>query len=143
MENFVNGLEIANKEMVLDVAAIGNKLKDSIVVIAGDHGPYQTLNCKFLREFDEGQIDKFAIQDRLSTFLAVSFPEGYEDYPEPKILQDVIPMVLSVLSGEGETLFTSLRRAADSTPGWFNGVSVVNGIMKGGPDNGEPLFDVD
>jgi hypothetical protein len=141
--NFVRGLELANEEMVLDVAAIGSKLKDSIVVIAGDHGPYLTLNCTDLRDFDEGQIDKFAIQDRLSTFLAVSFPEGYQDYPKPRILQDIIPMILSVLSGGGENMFDALRRAADSTPGQFNGVSVIGGLIQGGPDNGEPLFDLD
>jgi hypothetical protein len=64
-------------------------------------------------------------------------------YPKPKILQDIIPMILSVLSGGGENMFDGLRRAADSTPGQFNGVSVIGGLIQGGPDNGEPLFDLD
>lgn len=137
---FLERLARADSEMVSDIDSLGDQLKDSIVFIFADHGPYLTENCTSIRDLSPEQIDRFDLQDRLGTFFAVRWPEGLSFTPEIEIIQDVIPAVLSVIS-ENPDLYDQIRWPRDSSTDSFGEVSVVGGVVRGGIDDGKSLFE--
>ena len=68
--------------------------------LSGDHGPYLTGNCTNLTSKFEGQTSRLEIQDRVGTFLAVHWPPDMGPEHEPAVLQDILPLVLTQISGE-------------------------------------------
>lgn len=68
----------ANKQMKKNISLLKKNNPDSIIVILGDHGPYLTKNCTALQNFQQSEINRFDIQDRYGTFLAIQWPKKIE-----------------------------------------------------------------
>ncbi len=95
-KKFIKRLKKANKEMKKDIKLILKHDPDSIVVIAGDHGPYLTSDCHMMHSYPKSKVRVIDIDDRYSTFLAIRWPKKLkEEYGEIKILQDVFYEILS------------------------------------------------
>ena len=143
-KKYIRQLKHANNEMQDDINTILKENPTSIIIVAGDHGPYLTLNCFTIpKDYDVSEINRYHIQDRFGSFLAIHWPKDlkYNNY-DIKILQDVFPAVLAGLfnnediwekgrvSSKIEVLYTNTDKE----------VSVENGIINGGKNDGEPLF---
>lgn len=135
-------LAVANIEMRQDVQMITEYDPQAIIIIAGDHGPYLTKNCVTLAEdYDQSEIDRLDIQDRYGTFLAIRWPtEEYMEYDQIEILQDVFPTVFSYLYQDPEFLKLKLEPIT-IRPGTVSDVIVDHGMIIGGIDDGEALFE--
>ena len=138
-EQFVERLQRANIEMRNDVATVRSVAEDAIIFVFGDHGPYLTKNCYQLRDNPE-QVTRLDLQDRYGAFLAVAAPDDFLDSFDPVVLQDIAPALLSFLY-PGQDFsgyqFASHTLTADKVTA---GVKVVDGIIQGGVDDGQPLF---
>lgn len=138
---YESGVELAHQEMLVDISSIGN-LRDSIVILAGDHGPYLTKDCTSrLEGFGPEEISRLDIQDRHGAFLAIRWPDGSDrsNQQEITLLQDVFPLVFQVLSGDNN-LLARARVDASELKGPSAVINVRSGIIEGGLDDGEPLF---
>lgn len=141
-ELHLEGIEIANKEMREDIAALQLENRDAIIIVAGDHGAYLTKNGIGLGDYDISEIDRLDIQDRFGSFLAIHWPDSsYQDKYDIQVLQDVFPAVFSYLY-EDDTLFDKIRTTRETfKPRTIGGVTVKDGIVVGGVNDGEPLFE--
>jgi len=139
-ERYLERVKIANNEMEEDIETIIRSNPNSIVIVAGDHGPYLTKNCTGLEDYDEKDIDQLDVQDRYGVFLAIKWPEGAEvEKCDIKILQDVFPAVLGYIYDDPEILRAKIPAITFGNA--TDGVRVENGIIVGGKDDGKPLFD--
>ena len=142
-ENYFEGIRKANIEMKNDVSNLISNDPDSIIVLVGDHGPYLTKNCRELRNYDVNKIDKYDLQDRYGTFLSIYWPKDISNNEQNiMITQDIFPAILSNITNN-KNLFNELkveRKFFDRFENITNGVNVLNGIIKGGKDDGKPLF---
>ena len=138
---FEERLVLANKEMKKDVELVIRKDPGAIIIVAGDHGPYLTKNCTNTGDdFDISEISRLDVQDRFGTFLAIKWPgEAPSGYDDISVLQDIFPAIFALLFEDKKLLeakVESLTKNIDIT----SGVSVENGIINGGINDGEPLF---
>lgn len=135
----------ANLEMRGDIESILENDPTAIVIVAGDHGPYLTKNCTgtaygYAEVYPISEISRLDIQDRLGTFLAVRWPSAeFEEYDDILVLQDLFPAIFAYIFEDPSLLEarvepTSLHRYV------LSGVTVENGLIVGGINNGEPLF---
>lgn len=138
VEKYSAGLEQANAEMTFDLSKISD-VDQSIVIIAGDHGPYLTKNCAHLGSYPASEIERLDIQDRYGTFLAIRWPEGVNSAVEIEVLQNVFPAVFEGLS-ESDGIFEPAKVVAATKEFLAGAVYVNEGIISGGQDDGEPLF---
>ena len=141
---FRDRLKLANETMRNDIEKILQNNKNSIIIVAGDHGPYLTKNCSATLDlFKINQIDRLDIQDRYGSFLAIRWPEAMKQIPETRImiLQDVLLEVFRALTHNKDRLEGF---DVDTTTLDYNtltgGVFVKDGIIHGGKNDGEPLF---
>jgi hypothetical protein len=143
-ELYKTRLNLANIEMREDLALIVENDPGAIVVIAGDHGPYLTKNCHYTRdEYDASEIDRLDIQDRNGTFLAIKWPTSdYHEYDEIIVLQDIFPSVFAYMFEDQEILLSKIEPITVNGSN-LSGVEVSNGIIIGGVDNGEALFELE
>jgi len=142
-EQFKQRLKVANLEMKQDVQLIVEHDPTAIVIVAGDHGPYLTKNCTDTGGvYDISEISRLDIQDRYGTFLAIRWPAGdYETYDDITVLQDLFPAVFAYLYKDPAILQAKVEPIIPVQPkGTISGASVVNGIIQGGINDGEPLF---
>ena len=122
-----------------DIEHILASNREAIIVVAGDHGPYLTKTCTSIPKTEFDKIDRLDIQDRFGTFLAIKWP-----YPEKKtpknieILQDTIPAIIEYLSGENNVY--RMRQTNTEESSRTAGVYIESGIIRGGVNDGEPLF---
>lgn len=132
-------LREANLEMGQDITIILENDPKALIIIAGDHGPYLTKNCmNTIHIYDSSEINRQDLQDRLGCFLAVKWPSGnYAAYDDITILQDLFPAVFAYLYEDDEFLDDTLHSEMTDP---VSGVTVVDGIIQGGMDDGEPLF---
>lgn len=137
-ELFVERLNKANLEMQKDIEKILAADREAIIIVAGDHGPWLTKTCTYIPNVQKEAVNRFDVQDRVGTFLAVKWPYPEKKTPENiEILQDIMPAVLEYISDQPN----DLRMPQDSTPARKSaGVIVENGIIRGGVNDGEPLF---
>jgi hypothetical protein len=138
---FKERLSRANLEMKQDVDLIVEHDPGAIVIVAGDHGPYLTKNCFITTDvYDISEISRLDIQDRHGTFLAIRWPTGdFEAYDDITVLQDIFPAVFAYLYKDPAILEAKVEPILQ-LPNFISGVSVDNGVIDGGIDDGEPLF---
>ena len=126
-----------------DILNIFQNDKDPIIVLLSDHGPYLTKNCSLLKEYEISKIDKYDIQDRYGAFLSIYWPDDISnDEQNIVVTQDILPAILSNIT-DNKKIFNDLkveRKFFDRFKSIAGGVNVDNGIIKGGKDNGKPLF---
>lgn len=141
---FKKRLEKANIEMKRDVEKIINNDPNAIIIVNGDHGPKLTGNCTILNNFKKKEeISRLDIQDRFGTFLAIRWPDTYKVYDENlTVLQDIFPAIFATLYRD-KKIFNILKvnpLTANDQVHRTSGVGIDNGIIKGGINDGEPLF---
>jgi hypothetical protein len=141
VEEYRTDVMTANHEMRQDIQAIFEGDPNSIIVVAGDHGPRLTKTCEAtVPAYDISEISRLDIQDRFGTFLAIRWPSpDFEAYDEITVLQDLFPAVFAYLF-EDTTLLQA--RPDPVTVEWYmiSGAKVVDGVIVGGVDDGKPLF---
>jgi hypothetical protein len=136
VDRFQGRLREANLEMDHDIRTIVENDPEAIIIIAGDHGPYLTKKCRGFEDYDESEISRLDVQDRFGTFLAIRWPTGdYAKYDDITVLQDIFPAVFAYLFNDERILESKIDTTTISSP-----VTVQNGIIYGGPHDGEPLF---
>lgn len=142
-KKYFEGMSKANKQMKKNISLLKKNNPDSIIVILGDHGPYLTKNCTALQNFQQSEINRFDIQDRYGTFLAIQWPKEIEVKKfDIKMIQDIFPAILGNITNN-EKLFDELRIERDllhDNKKRIAGVNVKNGKIIGGADNNKPLF---
>ena len=140
---FSERLTAANLEMQQDIETIINNNPGAIVIIAGDHGPYLTKNCSTTDEgrYDISEISRLDIQDRFGTFLAIRWPEGdFSSFDDITVLQDLFPAVFAYIFDDESLLETKIEPNT-ILPDVISGASVQDGIIYGGIDDGDFLFE--
>jgi len=77
---------------------------------------------------------------RGSALLAIRWPEeGFEEYDEINVLQDLFPSVFAYMFADKALLQARMEPVTtDGAPA--SGARVVDGVIVGGIDDGEPLF---
>ncbi len=136
------GIKKANEEMKEDIETVIQNNPDAIVIVAGDHGPYLTKNCASLVYHSMEEIDRYDVQDRYGQFLAIRWPEKeYSEKLDIRVFQDIMPAVLAWLYDD-PSLFDTLRiqDRIISDRNVTGQVYVDNGMIVGGLNDGEPLF---
>ncbi len=141
LELFQDRLAEANFQMKRDVEILLETDPGAIIIVAGDHGPYQTKNCWVTNvRYDISEISRLDIQDRFGSFLAIRWPDdNWSGYDEIRILQDLFPAVFAYLFRDRRFLEARIqtRTRYRST---ISGAYVEDGIIHGGIHDGEPLF---
>lgn len=141
VELYAKRLSQANNEMKADLDAILSRDAESIIIVAGDHGPYLTKNCsRTWQNYDLAEIHRLDIQDRYGTFLAIRWPNGHS-VPSDQIivLQDVFISIFAYLYDDPAILSAKVDPVTWE-PWVTSGAYVSNGIIVGGRDDGGPLF---
>ena len=140
IELFEERLLYANAEMKRDISIILKNDPNAIVIVAGDHGPYLTKNCLYLSDnCDISEITRLDIQDRFGTFLAIRWPtQDFEEYDDITILQDLFPSISAYLFQDATLLNAKVETI--TLENIISGAKVVDGIIEGGINDGEPLF---
>jgi len=138
------GIKKANLQMKNNVEILKKNDPNSIIVIAGDHGPYLTKNCTALMKYKKSEINKYDIQDRYGAFLAIHWPNDLkENKYDLQIIQDIFPAIFGNIT-DNSKLFDELklkRKFLDEFDERISGVNVLNGIIIGGKDDQKPLFE--
>lgn len=139
---FKERLNAANDEMKLDVELLVKNDPSAILIIAGDHGPYLTKNCYQTVNggYDITEISRLDVQDRYGAFLAIRWPNpDFDNYDEIVVLQDLFPVIFSYLYKDDRILQAKI--APITLEDYVvSGVSVNNGVIFGGINDGEPLY---
>lgn len=141
-DQHVAALQSANVEMRDDFDALNIKNRDdAIVIIAGDHGPYLTKTGIGLADFPLSEINRLDIQDRYGALLAIHWPKGVDPRRfDIKTVQDALPAVIAYMYDDDE-LFDQIRMSRDIlAPHTVGEANVIDGIIVGGPNDGEPLY---
>ena len=142
-DQFKERLRRANLEMKQDVNMIVGNDPSAIVVVAGDHGPHLTKNCFDTTDvYDISEISRLDIQDRYGAFLAIRWPTGdFVRYDDITVLQDLFPAVFAYLYKDATILDSKIEPIIPVQPySSISGATVDHGIIRGGIDDGEPLY---
>ncbi|SFG78493.1 YidC/Oxa1 family membrane protein insertase [Neptunomonas qingdaonensis] len=140
-ERFKRRLSIANIEMKKDIETIRTRDKNAIIIINGDHGPYLTKNCTMLKGYAPEEISRLDIQDRFGTFLAIKLPNNEViDKEKISVLQDIFPEIFNLLTGTKIYSPLKVKPVTTLRLSTTAGVYVDDGIIRGGVNDGEPLF---
>jgi hypothetical protein len=141
---FAERLESANQQMRIDLDAVIENDPQAIVIVAGDHGPYLSKNCFSTGEggYSLREITRYDIQDRFAAFLAIRWPdETYENYDQITVLQDIFPAVFAYLFNDPVFLDLRVPPVTIYEPSIVSGAVVDDGMIRGGVNDGEPLFE--
>jgi hypothetical protein len=131
----------ANLDMQHAIEMIIENDPKSIVIIAGDHGPYLTKNCVITGdEYEISEISRLDIQDRYGAFLAIRWPSSdFEEYDDITVLQDLFPAIFAYIFAD-PGLLDSKVEPITTHPEAISGAMVVDGMIEGGIHTGEALF---
>jgi hypothetical protein len=136
-------LAVARQEMREDIEAILRGGRESIIIVAADHGPFLTGDCLYMARHGAHDLTGEHLADRYGTKLAVRWPdEAAGRFDRTEILQDVFFAVAAVLL-EDERVW--LHRPPARTVG-YGGIpdgAVSGGVVMTGPDRGRRLFPPD
>lgn len=137
---FETRLSEANLEMRKDISDIISNDPNAIIVVAGDHGPYLTKNCYFLNNvYASEEINRLDLQSRFGAFLSIKMPDNHQiPRKNIRVLQDVFPEILDYLTESNE--FSEMKVKPITVQDVTSSVHVDNGIIKGGLNDGEPLY---
>jgi hypothetical protein len=141
VQEFRRDVVEANREMRHDIQTVLDSDPNAIIVVAGDHGPRLTKNCEGTAEaYDLSEVSRLDIQDRFGAFLAIRWPSpDFEAYDEITVLQDLFPAVFAYMFKD--TGLLQARPDPETIDSWMtSGAMVVDGVILGGIDDGEPLF---
>jgi hypothetical protein len=140
VKRYSTRLATANKEMVDDIETILATGRDSIVIVAGDHGPYLTGDCLYLHGYASEDITAEHLADRYATMLAVRWPDdNYGEFDRILRIQDVFRSVSAYLLGDTSILDDRLPTLSFGFGGIPDG-AVRDGIVAIGKDRGKPLL---
>ena len=141
IELYGERLARANLVMRQDVELIIENDPKAIVIVAGDHGPSLTKNCRATEEdYGISEISRLDIQDRFGTFLAIRWPSSnFEEYDDITVLQDLFPTIFAYIF-EDPGLLESKIEPLNIDKTIISGVAVSDGVIEGGIHNGEALF---
>jgi hypothetical protein len=144
VELYKEGLAKANEEMREDIRITEKYNPDAIIIVCGDHGPYLTKNCTLTGRNDRyhiSEITRLDIQDRYGSFLAIRWPEEADvNHEDIDILQDIFPVIFAWMYDDPAILKTRIEQISIGANKVTSGALVRNGIIKGGVDDGKPLF---
>ena len=106
LDNYIENVIIANNKIKDDVKEILSGEKESIIIIAGDHGPYLTGDGFQLSGYKEKEISGLNIIDRYGVFLAVKYPDAINQPYKNDImlLQNIFVHIFSILFEDDEIL---------------------------------------
>ncbi len=140
-ELFADRLNRANKEMKNDIDKIVESDPQSIIIVAGDHGPYLTKNCYVTaKKYNLKEINRLDIQDRFGTFLAIRWPtDNYASSDQITVIQDLFPVIFSYIF-EDTSLLDMRVEPVTQFRFTISNAYVDRGIIQGGVDDQEPLF---
>ncbi|KGJ90884.1 YidC/Oxa1 family membrane protein insertase [Colwellia psychrerythraea] len=140
-ELFAQRLLIANEEMVNDIKTILLSKRDAIIIINGDHGPYLTGDCLYLKKLHSDDITQFHLQDRVGTFLAIRWPDkGYLGIDNIRTLQDTFEVVFKYLFETEQVLHTRIPTSTLEIGTSFPKGMVKGGEITNGADKGKMLY---
>jgi len=141
IELYRKKVTIANKYMRQDIELVIKNDPNAIVIVAGDHGPRLTKNCLGTEGvYDISEISRLDIQDRFGTFLAIRWPSSdFEEYDDVTVLQDLFPVIFAYLYKDTTLLEAKVEPVILDTD-WISGATVIDGVIDGGINDGEPLF---
>jgi len=143
---FAQRLKKSNIEMKQDIETILSTKRDSIIIVNGDHGPYLTADCSYMKGIKVSKLSRLNLQDRYGSFLAIRWPETHRHGDiNIRILQDTFEAVFSylfqsqnILNNRPSTSIT-VERFGEGTA--IPDSAVSDGIINYGIDKGEPLFE--
>ena len=140
-ELFEDRLRQANQEMISDINQILSLKRESIIIIAGDHGPYLTGDGSSMENYNDEEVTRDHLLDRFGCFLAVRYPDSLKSKTLPKIrvLQDVLASVFSTLSEDYH--FKTLKKLPSA--GLNSNITdpaIIDGVINIGSDKGQPLY---
>ena len=143
-ESYFERVKKANNEMKNDVINLRNNDPNAIVVFVSDHGPYLTKNCRELIGIKKNLINKYDIQDRYGVFLAINWSKDINNnFKNIELSQDIFPAIFGNITSN-ENLFDELklkREFFDRFNTVTGGINIKNGVLVGGKNDGEPLFE--
>ncbi|MBE0670981.1 MAG: hypothetical protein IH588_10365 [Anaerolineales bacterium] len=149
-EIFAERLQEANLMMKEDLNLLLESDSNAIIIVAGDHGPYLTKNCygtgpgwvkgTSFSPYDISEINRLDIQDRYGSFLAIRWPtQDFEKYDDITVLQDLFPVIFAYMFQDLELLEAKVEPVTlDNSV--ISEAKVVDGVIEGGINSGEPLF---
>ncbi len=130
----------ANNMMRKHIDLIKNR-KDSIIIIAGDHGTWATWDNKS-RIDSPGQLTAVQLLDKYGMFLAIRWPEDYKQKMKIKILQDVLLEVIMYLADDDSLKIFRLDRSTfGRNLSMIPDGAIKDGIIQIGRDKGKNLFE--
>ena len=143
-------LQTANLVMKQDLKTLLENDPNAIIIVAGDHGPHLTKNCfgtgpgwvagTSYPPYDISEIDRLDIQDRFGDFLAIRWPtQDFEKYDDITVLQDLFPAIFAYMF-QDQKLLEAKVEPVTITNSSISEAKVVDGVIEGGINNGEPLF---
>lgn len=142
-ELYAKNVRLANQEMRMDLDTLLQFDPHAIIIVAGDHGPYLSKNCYSTSEggYNLREITRYDIQDRFGTFLAIRWPtQTYKQYDQIVVLQDLFPAIFAYLYQDTSILNVRIPPVILYEPSLVSGAYVEDGIIRGGVNDGEPLF---
>tara|TARA_B110000879_G_C11145800_1_gene502391 strand:+ start:6 stop:1739 length:1734 start_codon:yes stop_codon:yes gene_type:complete len=143
---FEQRLKKANIEMKQDIETILSTQRDSIIIINGDHGPYLTADCSYMKGIKVSKLSRLDLQDRYGSFLAIRWPEtNRHDDINIRILQDTFEAVFSYLF-QSQNILKNRPSTSITAEQFGEGTAIAegaisDGIINYGIDKGEPLFE--
>ncbi|OQY35535.1 MAG: hypothetical protein B6241_01125 [Spirochaetaceae bacterium 4572_59] len=143
IDDYYERLDVANKEMTEDIETILEHNPNSIIIIAGDHGPYLKGDCTSLRNYKADEISGDLIRDRFGMFLAIKWPENnkYNDY-DVAVLQEAFIPVMAYISRDESLLKYNLRGSCTDKYDSLPAKMIEAGNIGLGKDKGTPVSQI-
>jgi hypothetical protein len=131
----------ANDELTRDVETILSTRRDAIIIVAGDHGPYLTGDCRYMSRISADDLTADHLADRYGAKLAIRWPDGPPGVDAPiSVIQDVLFAVTAYLLDDERVWQYRLPNETLGYGGIPNG-ALKDGMVMVGRDKGRPLFE--
>ncbi len=123
-----------------DIEAALKSHRDSIIIVAGDHGPYLTGDCTYMNGYATSAFTAEQLADRYSARLAIRWPgEVPENIDQINVLQDVFFGVSAYVLNDDRIWRHRLATGTYGHGGIPDG-AVNEGRVMIGRDKGSPLI---